>query len=147
MEQRGEEGERQGEEGEESVSEGQGPAPITNDTPEKLRRSRRKRMEVSGWGLMLMGGAEGVVWSMGVVCSMFFNTCHFTSSPPPPLPFPSQDPDYAFELNEDNPEFKKLAFVSPGVKNSFAPLKRSARTCFGKKEKGMNQSCNCSDIL
>ena len=53
-----------------------------------------------------------------------------------PLSPPSQDPDYAFELNEDNPEFKKLAFVSPGVKNSFAPLKRSTRTCFGKKEKG-----------
>jgi hypothetical protein len=28
-------------------------------------------------------------------------------------------------MDEDNPEFKKLAFTAPGPKNSFAPLKRS----------------------
>ena len=44
------------------------------------------------------------------------------SSPsPPPL---LQDPDYTVEMDQDNPEFKKLAFTAPGPKNSFAPLKR-----------------------
>ena len=47
-----------------------------------------------------------------------------------------QDPDYIFELPEDNPEFKKLAFVSPGPKNAFAPLKRSSRRCVNTKDKG-----------
>ena len=28
------------------------------------------------------------------------------------------------EMNEEHPEFKKLAFTSPGPKNAFAPLKR-----------------------
>ena len=28
-------------------------------------------------------------------------------------------------MNQDNPEFKKLAFTAPGPKDSFAPLKRS----------------------
>lgn len=27
-------------------------------------------------------------------------------------------------MDQDNPEFKKLAFTAPGPKNSFAPLKR-----------------------
>ena len=56
VEGRGEEGEGQGEE---RVLEGQGPTPVTNDTPEKLRRSRRKRMEVSGCGLILVGVCVG----------------------------------------------------------------------------------------
>ena len=37
---------------------------------------------------------------------------------------PHQDPDYVVEMNEEHPEFKKLAFTSPGPKNAFAPLKR-----------------------
>ena len=36
-----------------------------------------------------------------------------------------QDPDYSVEMDQDNPEFKKLAFTAPGPKNAFAPLKRS----------------------
>ena len=36
----------------------------------------------------------------------------------------TQDPDYALEMDEGNPEFRKLAFTAPGPKNSFAPLKR-----------------------
>ena len=39
----------------------------------------------------------------------------------------SQDPDYEFDIPEDCPEFKKLAFTCPGPKNAFAPLKRSSR--------------------
>ena len=35
-----------------------------------------------------------------------------------------EDPDYVVEMNEEHPEFKKLAFTSPGPKNAFAPLKR-----------------------
>lgn len=27
-------------------------------------------------------------------------------------------------MDQDNPEFKKLAFTAPGPKNAFAPLKR-----------------------
>ena len=30
------------------------------------------------------------------------------------------------EMDEDNPEFKKLAFTCPGPKNAFAPLKRQS---------------------
>lgn len=40
------------------------------------------------------------------------------------FPF-TQDPDYTVEMDQDNPEFKKLAFTAPGPKNAFAPLKRS----------------------
>ena len=29
------------------------------------------------------------------------------------------------EMDQANPEFKKLAFTAPGPKNAFAPLKRS----------------------
>ena len=36
-----------------------------------------------------------------------------------------QDPDYSVEIEVDHPEFKKLAFTSPGPKNAFAPLQRS----------------------
>lgn len=35
-----------------------------------------------------------------------------------------EDPDYVVDMDEANPEFKKLAFTSPGPKNAFAPLKR-----------------------
>ena len=45
----------------------------------------------------------------------------------------TQDPDYAIELDEDNPEFKKLAFTAPGPKNSFAPLKQG--TYFKRERK------------
>ena len=37
----------------------------------------------------------------------------------------TQDPDYSVEIEVDHPEFKKLAFTSPGPKNAFAPLQRS----------------------
>ena len=43
---------------------------------------------------------------------------------PPSLSLHQQDPDYVVEMNEEHPEFKKLAFTSPGPKNAFAPLKR-----------------------
>ena len=36
-----------------------------------------------------------------------------------------QDPDYNVEMEVDHPEFRKLAFTSPGPKNAFAPLQRS----------------------
>ena len=36
-----------------------------------------------------------------------------------------QDPDYSIDIESDHPEFKKLAFTSPGPKNAFAPLQRS----------------------
>ena len=45
----------------------------------------------------------------------------------------TQDPDYSIELDEDNPEFKKLAFTAPGPKNSFAPIKQG--TYFKKERK------------
>jgi len=35
-----------------------------------------------------------------------------------------EDPDYVVEMDEEHPEFKKLAFTCPGPKNAFAPLKR-----------------------
>lgn len=38
---------------------------------------------------------------------------------------PMQDPDYSVEMEVDHPEFRKLAFTSPGPKNAFAPLQRS----------------------
>ena len=38
----------------------------------------------------------------------------------------SQDPDYCVEIETDHPEFRKLAFTSPGPKNAFAPLQRSS---------------------
>ena len=41
-----------------------------------------------------------------------------------------QDPDYSVEIETDHPEFKKLAFTSPGPKNAFAPLQRSS---YGKQ--------------
>ena len=37
-----------------------------------------------------------------------------------------QDPDYSVEMEADHPEFRKLAFTSPGPKNAFAPLQRSS---------------------
>lgn len=37
----------------------------------------------------------------------------------------AQDPDYCIEIEADHPEFRKLAFTSPGPKNAFAPLQRS----------------------
>ena len=37
-----------------------------------------------------------------------------------------QDPDYSVEIEADHPEFRKLAFTSPGPKNAFAPLQRSS---------------------
>jgi hypothetical protein len=40
-------------------------------------------------------------------------------------PSTKEDPDYAVEMEVDHPEFKKLAFTSPGPKNAFAPLQRS----------------------
>ena len=48
-----------------------------------------------------------------------------------------KDPDYVFDLTEDNPEFKKLAFVAPGPKNAFALLKRSSRRCIQRKDEGI----------
>ena len=42
----------------------------------------------------------------------------------------SQDPDYCVEIEADHPEFRKLAFTSPGPKNAFAPLQRS---CYGRQ--------------
>lgn len=48
-----------------------------------------------------------------------------------------EDPDYVFDLTEDNPEFKKLAFVAPGPKNAFALLKRSTRRCIQRKDEDM----------
>ena len=56
-----------------------------------------------------------------------FSLLSFPSSSllsPPPSSFHRQDPDYVVEMNEEHPEFKKLAFTSPGPKNAFAPLKR-----------------------
>ena len=47
----------------------------------------------------------------------------------------TQDPDYAIDIDEGNPEFKKLAFTAPGPKNSFAPLKQGAYSKNQRKRK------------
>ena len=46
----------------------------------------------------------------------------------------SQDPDYSVEIETDHPEFRKLAFTSPGPKNAFAPLQRSG---YGKQHQAL----------
>ena len=53
----------------------------------------------------------------------------------------SQDPDYSIEMDEANPEFKKLAFTAPGPKNSFAPLKRSDYYGDSGKRRGVCDVC------
>jgi histone demethylase JARID1 len=39
-----------------------------------------------------------------------------------------EDPDYIFQLTEEHPEFKKLAFVAPGPKNDFCLMNNKKDT-------------------
>ena len=75
-----------------------------------------------------------------------FSVCVCTCTCSVYVSSPLKDPDYVFDLTEDNPEFKKLAFVAPGPKNAFALLKRSTRRCIQRKDEGI-EYMNINDLI